>query len=247
MNKPLMILVLMVCLVSSVWADKTEATDRHEYTGDSFGNRAIWANHLLWEGTATLREIAIGTMIKGVTDDTIRLFTIQSAAPRQALLFSDTSSSSATPMENRWSLDTLYEGADGYYSAGIGDVDRDGDNDLIFGRSSSPYKLMWRYWTGTGWNTDDTVICEITGTGYMYDMAIGDADNDGNADDIIFTTYRSVMRAWWNGSSWDTLRLWDGDGSTCYGVAIGDFDATHAGNEIVTVTYGASGATANVM
>lgn len=242
-----MILVLMVCLVSSVWADKTEATDRHEYTGDSFGNRAIWANHLLWEGTATLREIAIGTMIKGVTDDTIRLFTIQSAAPRQALLFSDTSSSSATPMENRWSLDTLYEGADGYYSAGIGDVDRDGDNDLIFGRSSSPYKLMWRYWTGTGWNTDDTVICEITGTGYMYDMAIGDADNDGNADDIIFTTYRSVMRAWWNGSSWDTLRLWDGDGSTCYGVAIGDFDATHAGNEIVTVTYGASGATANVM
>ena len=99
---------------------------------------------------------------------------------------------------------------------------------------------MWWYWTGTGWNTDDTVICEITGTGYMYDIAIGDANNDGYADDIIFTTYRSVMRAWWNGSSWDTLRLWDGDGSTCYGVAIGDFDATHAGNEIVTVTYNGS-------
>lgn len=242
-----MVLVLMVCLVSSVWADKTEATDRHEYTGDSFGNRAIWANHLLWEGTATLREIAIGTMIKGVTDDTIRLLTIQSASPRQALLFTDTSSSSATPMENRWALDTLYEGPDYYYSAEIGDVDRDGDNDLILGRGSSPYKLMWRYWTGTGWNTDDTVICEITGTGYMYDMAIGDANNDGNADDIIFTTYRSVMRAWWNGSSWDTLRLWAGDGSTCYGVAIGDFDATHAGNEIVTVTLGATGGTATVL
>jgi hypothetical protein len=237
MNKALMLLVLMVCLVSSVWAEKEGDADVQEYTGESFGNRAIWANHLLWEGTATLREIAIGTKIKGVTDDTIRLFTVQSASPRQALLFTDTSSSSATAMENRWLLDTLYTADDGYYSAEIGDVDRDGDNDLVFGRSSSPYKLMWWYWTGTGWNTDDTVICEISGTGYMYDIAIGDANNDGNADDIIFTTYRSVMRAWWNGSSWDTLRLWDGDGSTCYGVAIGDFDATHAGNEIVTVTY----------
>jgi len=237
MNKPLTLLVLMVCLLSVVWADKTDNADQQEYNGESFGNRAIWANHMLWEGNATLREIAIGTKIKGVSDDTIRLFTVQSASPRQALLFTDTSSSSSTPMENRWLLDTLYTADDGYYSAEIGDVDRDGDNDIVFGRSSSPYKLMWWYWTGTGWNTDDTVICEISGTGYMYDIAIGDANNDGNADDVIFTTYRSVMRAWWNGSSWDTLRLWDGDGSTCYGVAIGDFDATHAGNEVVTVTY----------
>jgi hypothetical protein len=238
MKKPLMILVLMVCLVSSVWAGKEENAGPTEYTGEATGSRALWTDHLLWEGNATLREIAIGTKIKGVTDDTIRLFTVQSASPRQALLFTDTSSSSTTPMENRWLLDTLYTADDGYYSAEIGDVDRDGDNDLIFGRSSSPYKLMWWYWTGTGWNTDDTVICEISGTAYMYDIAIGDADNDGNPDDVIFTAYQAVMRAWWNGSSWDTLTLWSGDASTCYGVAIGDFDASHTGNEIVTVTYG---------
>ena len=98
MNKPLMILVLMVCLVSSVWAEKEGDADQMEYTGDSFGNRAIWANHWLWEGNATLREIDIGTKIKGVTDDTIRLFTVQSASPRQALLFTDTSSSTPRPL-----------------------------------------------------------------------------------------------------------------------------------------------------
>jgi hypothetical protein len=239
-------LVLVVGLLSSMFADKVEKTDIEEWSGkplfsDHLGDRAIWMNHLIWEGNATLREIAIGDKIKGVTDDTIRLFTVQSSSPRQALLFTDTSTSATTPMENRWRLDTLYQATAGYYSAEIGDVDRDGDNDLIFGRGASPYRLMWKYWTGTGWNTDDTVITYIPTTAYMYDMAIGDADNDGNADDIIFTARYVVMRAWWNGSSWDTLTLWEGNATTCYGVAIGDFDAAHTGNEIVAVTYGPTG------
>ena len=238
-----MLLVLMVCLVSSVWAEKEGDADVQEYTGESFGSRAFWTTHLLYQGptTATLRDIVIGTKIKGASDDTIRLFTVQSATPRNVMLMTDTSTSSTTPMENRWIVDTLYQPGTGFYSAAIGDVDRDGDNDLIFGRTSSPYNMLWKYWTGTGWNTDDTLITTNGTSGYIYDISIGDADNDGNADDIIYTNRYAVMRAWWNGSSWDTLRLWDGNASTCYGVAIGDFDAAHAGNEIVAVTYGPTG------
>ena len=238
MNRTLVAFVLMVCLASSVWAQKQENIEAREYTGDSFGGRATWANHLLYDGTSTLRDIAIGTKIKSATDDTIRLFTVQSAAPRNVMLMTDTSTSSATAIENRWIVDTLYQPGTGFYSAAIGDVDRDGDNDLVFGRSSSPYNMLWKYWTGTGWNTDDTIITYNPTYGYIYDIEIGDANNDGYADEIIYTNRYAVMRAYWNGSSWDTLRLWGGNGTTCRAVAIGDFDASHAGNEIVAVSIG---------
>jgi hypothetical protein len=243
MNKALIVFVLAVCLTSSVWAQKGDDAGRPEFAVRSSGSRANWANHLVYDGlaSATLRDIVICRKIKGATDDTIRLFTVQSAAPRNVMLMTDTSTSSTTPMENRWIADTLYQPGTGFYSAAVGDVDRDGDTDLIFGRSSSPYRLLWKYWTGTGWNTDDTLITTNGTSGYIYDISIGDANNDGNADDIIYTNGYAVMRAWWNGSSWDTLRLWVGNASTCYGVAIGDFDANHAGNEIVAVTYGPTG------
>ncbi|UCD19088.1 MAG: T9SS type A sorting domain-containing protein [candidate division WOR-3 bacterium] len=241
MSKSLNVLLLMIIFVSSVWAEKQGDTDIQWYAGGSFGTRANWTNVKLYDGSSTLRDIVIGTKIKGATDDTIRLFSVSSASPRNVMLMTDTSTSSTTPIENRWIADTLYQPGTGFYSAAIGDVDRDGDDDLVFGRTSSPYNMLWKYWTGTGWNTTDTLITTNGSYGYIYDIKIGDANNDGYADDIIYTNRYAVMRAYWNGSSWDTLRLWDGNGSTCYGVAIGDFDASHTGNEIVAVTYGPTG------
>ncbi|UCG30388.1 MAG: T9SS type A sorting domain-containing protein [candidate division WOR-3 bacterium] len=241
MSKSLMVLLLMVAVISSAWAQKGDDAFRPVYAATSFGTRANWSNTKLYDGTATLRDIIIGTKIKSATDDTIRLFSVSSASPRNVMLMTDTSTSSTTPIENRWIADTIYQPGTGFYSAAIGDVDRDGDNDLIFGRTSSPYNMLWKYWTGTGWNVDDTIITYNGTYGYIYDIKIGDANNDGYADEIIYTNRYAVMRAYWNGTSWDTLRLWDGNGTTCYGVAIGDFDASHTGNEIVAVTYGPTG------
>lgn len=195
---------------------------------------AVWDTNRIWTGTATLRQIDIGKKLKGTNDDTFRLFTVQSAAPRMVLLFTDVSST--PPMQ--WRCDTLEISSYGYYGARIGDVDRDGDNDLIYARSASPYYLFRRYWNGTIFAVEQ--ICSIPGANWGMD--VGDADNDGWNDDIIYccgvTTSSRLYWAHWNGTSWDTIQLWSGDGRTIQGVAIGDFDTAYAGNEVVVVTAG---------
>ena len=193
---------------------------------------ATWDTTRVYTGTVTLYDVAVGDKIKGASDDTVRMFCGQNGSPYRVLLFTDRSS--ALPMS--WSYDSIMVDTAGIRAAAIGDVDRDGDNDLIWGRSSSPYRVKRAYWTGSGWAN------QIIGTmpGAIYDIAVGDADNDGNSDDIIIANSYHVFRARWNGASWDTTRIFHGTSTTgtAYGVAIGDFDAAYAGNEIVLATYG---------
>jgi len=193
---------------------------------------ATWDSTRVYTGTVTLYDVAVGDKIKGASDDTVRIFCGQNGSPYRVLLFTDRSS--ALPMS--WSYDSIMVDTAGIRAAAIGDPDRDGDNDLVWGRSSSPYRLKRAYWTGSGWAN------QIIGTfaSSIYDAAIGDADNDGYADDIIVGSSYHVFRARWNGASWDTTRIFNGTSTTgtVYGVAIGDFDAAYAGNEIVVATYG---------
>jgi hypothetical protein len=197
----------------------------------------FWDTNRIWTGgggQSTPRQIAVGSHLKGPADDTFRVFTVQSNNPRMVLLFTDISS--APPMH--WRCDTLEAALAGYLGARIGDVDRDGDNDLIYARSSSPYYIFRRFWDGATWvqDTIDTMIGANAG------MAIGDADNDGNADEILYSVGTGAMsrlqRAYWTGSAWQIDTIWWGDGRTIQGVVVGDFDADFPGNEIVSVTAG---------
>jgi len=193
---------------------------------------AMWDTTRVYTGTVTLYDVAVGDKIKGASDDTVRIFTAQAGSPYRVLLFTDRST--ALPMS--WAYDSIMVDTVAIRGVAIGDPDRDGDNDLIWGRSSSPYRLKRAYWTGSAWAN------QIIGTmpGAIYDIAVGDADNDGNSDDIIIANSYYVYRARWNGASWDTTRIFNGTSTTgtAYGVAIGDFDAAYAGNEIVLATYG---------
>ncbi len=194
---------------------------------------ATWDTTRVYDGTATMYDVAVGDKLMGASDDTVRIFTTQYGSPYNVLLFTDVSFT--PPMI--WRTDVVGVETGGSRGKAIGDPDRDGDNDLLYGRTSSPYELKKVSWDGSAWVTE-----LVSGfPRYIYDIAVGDADNDGYADDIVLSNSYHVFLAHWNGSSYDTTRLFHGTSSTygsVYGVAIGDFDATYAGNEIVAVTYG---------
>ncbi len=135
----------------------------------------------------------------------------------------------------KWRVDSIFSGAanNGIMSVAIGDIDGDGANEVVFGQESGNLKRV--KWIGNSWN-----VSQIDSQGgIVYDIAIGDADNNGITD-IIFARYRYVFRTYWNGSSWVINQIYDvlgGISNRCLGVAIGDFDSSFPGNEIVAVTY----------
>ncbi|MEO0113926.1 MAG: hypothetical protein ABIK93_00430 [candidate division WOR-3 bacterium] len=191
-------------------------------------NPVNWDTTRIYSGSGTLQKISVGNKLKGVNDDTFRIATGQSTLRRNALILTDTSS--APPM--KWRADSIFSGMDnnGILSVAIGDVDGDGTNEVIFGQAGGNLKRV--KWIANSWN-----VTQIDSQGgQVYDIAIGDADNNG-IQDIIFARYNYVFRSYWAGSSWQTNQIWSGDGNRCHGVAIGDFDTSSSGNEVVAVTY----------
>jgi hypothetical protein len=196
---------------------------------------ATWDTTLVyWNTTGYLYDLAVGDKLMGASDDTVRIFATRSSSPYEVMLFTDISS--ALPLS--WRTDVVFNETGGTRGKAIGDVDRDGDNDLVYVRTTSPYQVRRVRWSGSAWVMD--TLATLTSSSSNYDMAIGDADNDGYADDIIVGNSYHVFRIHWNGSTWDTTRILNGTSTTgtVYGVAIGDFDAAYAGNEIAVATYG---------
>ncbi|HEX7401308.1 MAG TPA: choice-of-anchor J domain-containing protein, partial [candidate division Zixibacteria bacterium] len=196
---------------------------------------ATWDSTLVyWNTTGILYDLAVGDKLKGASDDTVRIFASRSSTPYEVMLFTDISS--ALPLS--WRTDVVFNETGATRGKAIGDVDRDGDNDLVYVRTATPYQVRRVYWNGSAWVMD--TLATLTASSANYDIAIGDADNDGYADDIIAGNSYHVFRIRWNGATWDTTRIFNGTSTTgtAYGLAIGDFDAAYAGNEIALSTYG---------
>jgi len=196
---------------------------------------ATWDSTMVYYATTVIKyDIAVGDKLKGAADDTVRILTVEGATPYKVYLATDRST--ALPMS--WVTETIYTDTYGNRGCAIGDVDNDGQNEIIIGRSSSPYQLKMIKWSGSAWVT--TTIFAASASG-IYDIAIGDADNNpATPNDIIFNSSYGLLKARWNGATFDSTRIFWGTSTigSVYCVAMGDFDATYAGNEIVTATYG---------
>ncbi len=200
--------------------------------------------------TGTIRDVAVGKFFKGSADETTRIFTVMSALPGYALLINDTTH---FPPLKRDSLGWQRHGANGrwidscagissgrFHGVAVGDINNDGVTDMIYARTGDPYMINRAWWNGSTWKTE-TLSKNLHSRRFVasiLDIAVADADNDG-LNDIIFPSGNALFRASWAGTdSFVIDSIWGGDGSICYGVAVGDFDSTHIGNEVVVVTGG---------
>ncbi len=210
---------------------------------NNFSQRTVWDTMIIYSGSTTLRRVAIANHIKGPEDDTMRIFTVQSAAPRNVLLLTDISAS--PPMI--WRTDILETPSANSMQVGVGDVDRDSTNDLIYAQSGTPYHLKRAYWNDSTWAFE--VITTMNGA--SWGMDVGDADNDGYNDDIIYasgvTSNCQLNWAHFNGTTWETSIICNSDGSTIQSVAINDCDSALAGNEVIAVTGGSPTGTGRVL
>ncbi len=185
------------------------------------------------------RDIAVGTNFKGLADDTVRIFAVMATAPFYAMLFNDTTTNPplkvATAGWQRHGANGRYidSVAKGLWGAAVGDINDDGITDMVYGQADTflgRSRLYRAWWNGTSWSKESIAVFP----GAIRDIAIGDADNNGNMD-IVVAARNAVYRVRRSGASWARDSLWASN-YICYGVAIGDFNSLYAGNEIAVVT-----------
>ena len=138
------------------------------------------------------------------------------------------------PTLEEWHTAHILTGPAYVTSVAIGDVDNDGQNEIVSGLWDRTIKI-WDY-DGIVW----TDIHTLTGhTGGIRDVAIGDIDNDGQNEIVSGSRDDNTARIWdWNGTAWINSHVlsyhvpYEPRGAAA--VAIDNLDEDDR-NEIVTV------------
>ncbi|MEO0226464.1 MAG: FlgD immunoglobulin-like domain containing protein [candidate division WOR-3 bacterium] len=244
-KKPLLLTVVML---SIVWAgpstkkqvSEPEITLLRPMELELRTPAPVWDTNRVWPGaTANLtRKVAIGKYFKGALDDTIRLVTVQSGGTRNLVIATDTMSSSF--VKNGFRIETPYAFASGStpHAVAVGDVDGDEYIDILAAQSATPYRLFWFEWdTGAlNWVVRDS----LTVNNAINDITFGDGDNNATTRDFYINIAQTspsaaIMRIFWTGTAWDTLRILLSGGVSSRGVAVGDIRPELAGNEVYAV------------
>jgi hypothetical protein len=194
----------------------------------------VWDTNRVYAGSSSnlTRKVAIGTNFMGATDDTIRIITVQSGGTRSLVIATDTTSTGFG--KEKFRIDEPYSFTGGTpHPVAVGDVDGDAYTDIVAAMSASPYQVIWFEWDGAAWAARDSFAVNAA----VYGLTIGDANNDGNANEIMVPIYSSspspsLIRAVWTGAAWDTTRIEFSTTSYPRDAVIGDIRPDLAGNEI---------------
>jgi len=116
--------------------------------------------------------------------------------------------------------------AQGYtyvYMAGLGDVDSDGENEIVCGSSFKVYVLDW---DKENKEFDETVIMTTGQNYYPFACVCKDSDMDGKLE-IHVGCYSPLFTIFeWNGQDYEIKyqKEWNGEGAIIEGVDVGDVD-----------------------
>ncbi|MCK4613577.1 MAG: VCBS repeat-containing protein, partial [Thermoplasmata archaeon] len=137
-----------------------------------------------------------------------------------------------SPFTGDWSTVEIYDGgSDDYRALCAGDFDNDGDVDLATGREGSGNRVA--VWKNTLIHRNmpfDNGTDIGDAYSYVYSVAVGDLDNDGDLD-IVSGEGKGNVSVWKNDGSpfngtWNNYKIGNvGGGSNyIYSVAVGDLD-----------------------
>ena len=115
--------------------------------------------------------------------------------------------------------------SDGYvYMPGLGDVDEDGENEIVCGSANKVVVLDWNNETS---NFDSTIIQQTSGW-QNYPFACICKDSDGDGKNEIHVGYYSprITIFKWNGSTYPIIfeKYWPGESAIIEGLDVGDTD-----------------------
>lgn len=123
--------------------------------------------------------------------------------------------------EAEW--DNPYSNHGYVYMAGIGDVDEDGENEIVCGTS---YKFFVLDWNKDEKKFDETILENTTQGYYPFACVCKDSDGDGKLEIHLGYEGPKISIYEWNGNSYirKFVKEWNGEGGLIEGLDVGNVD-----------------------
>uniref|UniRef100_A0A7V3ZW70 VCBS repeat-containing protein n=1 Tax=candidate division WOR-3 bacterium TaxID=2052148 RepID=A0A7V3ZW70_UNCW3 len=188
---------------------------------------------IIYSQGSNITAISSGKKFKNLSDDTIRIFFLDSLKPYLYLL-----SEVGNNYPPSYRLDSFNLNEIGYRKITVGDVDNDSLLDIIISKVQPPYFLKRLYFQNNSLRSEriDSVSLPI------MNILLADIDNDGK-DEVFYFTYDKLKMAKRENNYWRlTEILTNLYQSEDYGLSFGNFDNQSNEGELACVInpYGTS-------